>query len=121
MLGLPDGRVVDLSTGEIRDAIRDERVYQRLAVVPEPGEPSEWLRVLDETFAELAQPDRVIAYLRWWFRYSLGVSCYDESILFLQGAPSSGKSTICDLITYIAGRLRRDPRRQSARGTREST
>ena len=103
VLGLPDGRVVDLSTGEIRDATRDERVYQRLAVVPEPGEPSEWLRVLDETFAELAQPDRVIAYLRWWFRYSLGVSCYDESILFLQGPPGSGKSTICDLITYIAG------------------
>ena len=37
VLGLPDGRVVDLRTGETRAATRDERVYQRLAVVPEPG------------------------------------------------------------------------------------
>ena len=103
VLGLPDGRVVDLITGETRTAARDERVYQRFAVVPEPGEPSEWLRVLAETFAELAQPERVIEFLRWWFRYSLGVSCHDESILFLQGPPGSGKSTICDLWTYIAG------------------
>ena len=103
VLGLPDGRVVDLRTGETRAATRDERVYQRLAVVPEPGEPSEWLRVLGETFAELAQPDKVIAYVRWWFLYSLGVSCADESILFMQGPPGSGKSTICDLWTYIAG------------------
>ena len=103
VLGLPDGRVVNLDTGEIRDATRDERVYQRLAVVPEPGEPSEWLRVLGETFAELAQPERVIEYIRWWFRYSLGESCHDESILFLQGPPGSGKSTICDVWTYIAG------------------
>ena len=58
VLGLPDGRVVDLGTGEIRAAERAERVYQRLAVVPEPGEPSEWLRVLGETFAALAQPER---------------------------------------------------------------
>ena len=103
VLGLPDGRVVDLGTGEIRAAERAERVYQRLAVVPEPGEPSEWLRVLGETFAALEQPERVIAYVRWWFRYSLGVSCADESILFMQGPPGSGKSTICDLWMYIAG------------------
>ena len=37
VLGLPDGRVVDLRTGETRAATRDARVYQRLAVVPEPG------------------------------------------------------------------------------------
>ena len=103
VLGLPDGCVVDLSTGETRAATRDERVYQRLAIAPEPGEPTEWFRVLDETFAELAQPERVVEYIRWWFRYSLGVSCHDESILFLQGPPGSGKSTICDLWTYIAG------------------
>ena len=103
VLGLPDGRVVDLATGETRAAYRHERVYQRLAVVPEEGEPTEWLRVLDETFAELAQPDKVIEYVRWWLRYSLGVSCHDESILFLQGPPGSGKSTICDVWTFIAG------------------
>ena len=103
VLGLPDGRVVDLETGETRKASRYERVYQRLAVVPEEGEPTEWLRVLGETFSELARPDEVIEYVRWWFRYSLGVSCHDESILFLQGPPGSGKSTICDIWTYIAG------------------
>ena len=103
VLGLPDGRVVDLSTGQPRTAKRSERIYQRLAVAPEDGEPTEWLRVLGETFEELAQPDKVIEYVRWWFRYSLGESCADESILFLQGPPGSGKSTICDLWTYIMG------------------
>ena len=103
VLGLPDGRVVDLATGETRSASRHERVYQRLAVAPEEGEPSEWVRVLGETFAQLMQPDKVTEYVRWWFRYSLGVSCHDESILFLQGPPGSGKSTICDVWTCIAG------------------
>ena len=103
VLGLPDGRVLDLVSGLTRDADPGERVYQRLAVAPEPGEPVEWLRVLRETFSDLAQPEAVIEYVRTWFRYSLGLSCTDESILFMQGPSGSGKSTICDVWAFLAG------------------
>ena len=92
VLGLPDGRALDLDTGTVRRAQTSERVYQCLAVAPEAGEPSEWLRVLGETFSQLEKPAEMIAYLRWWLRYSLRRSCDDESALFLVGPAHSGES-----------------------------
>lgn len=66
VLALPNGRALDLATGQVRRAQPSERVYQRLSVAPEGGEPSEWLRVLGETFSQLEIPDETIAYARVW-------------------------------------------------------
>ena len=119
VLGLPSGRALDLATGQVRRAQPSEHVYQRLAVAPEAGEPSEWLRGLGETFSQLEKPAEMIAYLRWWLRYSLGRSCDDESALFLVGPTGTGKSTLADTWASVVGSelgATRDGNRLVARG-----
>ena len=73
VVGLPDGRVLNLADGSVTMA-PDARISMRLAVAPERGEPVIWLRVLAEAFGELFEPEIVIAWFRWWCRYSLGTS-----------------------------------------------
>ena len=102
VVGLPDGRVLNLDDGSVTMA-PDARISMRLAVAPERGEPVIWLRVLAEAFGELFEPESVIAWFRWWCRYSLGTSCAAEVIVFLFGPPGSGKSTIADTWALIAG------------------
>ena len=114
VLGLPNGRALDLATGEVRRAQPSERVYQRLAVAPEAGEPIEWLRVLGETFSQLEKTEEMIAYLRWWLRYSLGRSCADESALFLVGPPGAGKSRSPTLGRVSSGASSARPARAGA-------
>ena len=102
VVGLPDGRVLNLADGAVTMA-PDARISMRLAVAPERGEPVIWLRVLAEAFGELFEPEIVIAWFRWWCRYSLGTSCAAEVIVFLFGPPGSGKSTIADTWALIVG------------------
>lgn len=96
VLGLPDGRLWDVESGVPREARPNEFVSKRLGALPDPGEPGVWLQHLGEVFADHPQPKDVIAWLRWWLRYSLGTSCTDESIVFLDGPPQSGKSTLAE-------------------------
>ena len=96
VLGLPDGRVWDTVLGTPREARPDEFVSKRLGALPDPGEPAVWLQHLGEVFAAHPQAEDVIPWLRCWLRYSLGVSCEDESFVFLDGPPSSGKSTLAE-------------------------
>ena len=103
VLGLPDGRVWDVARCVPREARPDEFVSKRLGAMPEPGEPAVWLQHLGEVFAAHPQAEDVIAWLRWWLRYSLGVSCEDESIVFLDGPPRSGKSTLAESWLAAAG------------------
>ena len=103
VLGLPDGRVWDVARGVPREARPNEFVSKRLGALPDPGEPEVWLQHLSEVFAAHPQTEDVIAWLRWWFRYSLGTSCEDESIVFLDGPPRSGKSTLAESWLAAAG------------------
>ena len=102
LVGLPDGQILNLADGSVTTA-PDARVSMRLAVAPEQGEPELWLRTLAEAFGELPEPESVIAWFRWWCRYSLGTSCAAEVIVFLFGPPGSGKSTIADTWAAIVG------------------
>ena len=105
-LGLPDGTLLSLDSGAVvgrEDARPGVRVSQRLRVAPEEGAPELWLRVLREMVSELSEPDRVIAWLRAWLRYSLSPGCADHSMLFAFGPPGSGKSTPLDAWTWIVG------------------
>ena len=103
VLGLPDGRVWDVARGVPREARPDEFVSKRLGALPDPGEPGVWLQHLGEVFAAHPQAEDVIRWLRWWLRYSLGTSCEDESIVFLDGPPRSGKSTLAESWLAAAG------------------
>ena len=85
--GSPTGECGIACKGTPREARPDEFISKRLGAMPENGEPAVWLQHLGEVFAAHPQAEEVIAWLRWWLRYSLGTSCTDESIVFLDGPP----------------------------------
>ena len=102
LVGLPSGRVFDLRTGQAVDG-GDVFITRRLGVVPEDGEPTRWLRFLAETFSLTGEPDRVVAWLRWWLRIALSGDCRHESLVFLFGPRGTGKSTIAETWQYVVG------------------
>ena len=102
--GLPDGRVLNLRDGSVRDANGDaDLITMALGCVPAAGEPELFQRVLAETFAHCAQPPETVQYLRWWARMALTGDCKAESMLFLFGPPGSGKSLIADTLAHVVG------------------
>ena len=103
LVGLPDGRVLDLHEGA-RDARADDYVTRRLAAVPDDsGEPAEWLAMLASTFHDHGEAGKITAWLRWWLRYSLSGDCRDESLVFLYGPTGTGKSTLADTWAAVVG------------------
>ena len=103
VIGLPSGDCFDLVAGERRAATADEFISHRVAVDPEQGEPTLWLRVLREAVAGLREPEAVVAWLRWWCRHTLERHCDPEIALFQYGPAGSGKSTIADGWTDLTG------------------
>ena len=102
LAGLPNGRALDLRTGEIIDA-GDAFITRQLAVVPERGEPTAWLSFLEETFSLTGETDRAIAWLQWWLRRSLSGDCRDESFVYLFGPRGTGKSCLYETWQHVAG------------------
>ena len=102
LAGLPNGRALDLQTGEVVDA-GDTFITRRLSVVPEDGQPTAWLSFLGETFSLTGETDRVIAWLRWWLRHSLSGDCRDESFVYLFGPRGTGKSCLYETWQHVAG------------------
>ena len=104
LAGMPDGKgVLDLHTGEVRQAKESDRITMTLGCMPKAGDPALWLSTIAETFSDCDEPDAMVAYIRWWFRRALTGDCSAEAMLFLFGPPGSGKSTIADTLLYIAG------------------
>ena len=103
LAGLPNGRALDLRTGEIINA-GDTFITRQLPVLPERGGPIAWLNFLDETFSLTGEADRVVAWLRWWLRRSLSGDCRDESLVFLFGPRGTGKSTIAETWQHVVGK-----------------
>ena len=99
--GLPDGRVLDLRTGEVRAAVEADRITMALRAVPEPGEPLVWLRVLGDTFSYMDEPEAVLAYFRWWIRHALTGDCSAQRMAFLHGQSGTGKNTVADALLHL--------------------
>ena len=102
LAGLPDNRILDLRTCEAIEA-GDSFVSRRLGVMPEEGEPTEWLRFLWDTFGLTGEAEDVVSWLRWWFKYSLSGDCRDESLICLFGPRGTGKSTIAETWSWVMG------------------
>ena len=100
IVGLPSGRVLDLTNGTVGDAPADSYVTKRLSAEPDTTEePARWMRFLKQTFSE----PELIAWLRWWLKQSLRGDTAHESLLFLWGPPGSGKSTFAETWSHILG------------------
>ncbi|PHQ68332.1 MAG: hypothetical protein COB97_09955 [Paracoccus sp.] len=100
-LGTPGG-TVDLRTGEVRRACREDMISRMTSVAPsEPGtHPERWERFLDETFDGNRQ---VIAFMQRAAGYALTGSTVEHKLLFLFGSGRNGKSVFLNTLLDIWG------------------
>jgi len=99
LLGLPDGEVLDLKTGERRAATPNDLLTRALPVAPQ-GTCPRWLKYLEQ--AHPNDPE-LISYLQRWAGYCLTASTQEDMILFLIGVGGSGKGTFAEPLQKLLG------------------
>ena len=89
LLNTPGG-VVDLRTGELRPARREDYMTKIAAVAPDKTCP----RPIWDAFLKKIVPDDLAAYLYRVFGYALTGSTTEQVLFFLWGAGKNGKSVL---------------------------
>lgn len=102
LLGIPDGRLMNLRNCEIRDTRREDYVTQRVYTSPDANcSTSVWDRFVDE----ITLGDTALAA----FLVRLGALCLTgipwQNLFFLHGSGRNGKGVYLRLITKILGRM----------------
>jgi putative DNA primase/helicase len=102
VLGLPDGRLVDLRTSGVRDMRREDYITQRVYVSPDANCPTPvFNRFLDEITLGVTE---LAAYL-----VRVGALCLtavpSQNLFFLIGSGRNGKGIYGGLLTQILGRM----------------
>lgn len=99
LLGTPGG-TVDLRTGDLSDAQPADYITKLAGCTPERGEPTRWLRFLDEA---LAGDQEAIRFLRLWMGYCLPGDTREHALIFLHGRAGTGKSVFLNTAASILG------------------
>lgn len=102
ILGTPDG-VIDLKTGVIRPATRDDAITKLTKVSPQPGQMPTWESVLDRC---TNGDEEMRRYYQKWAGYTATGSTKEEALLFIFGPQQSGKSKFIHAIADILGDYR---------------
>lgn len=99
LLGTPEG-VVDLRTGVMREARREDLITNCCAVSPEPGEPVLWLKFLHEaTGGDKAFVD----WLQKLCGYQLTGITTEQILVFLHGPGGNGKGVFLHTVANVVG------------------
>ena len=99
LLGTPGG-TVDLRTGKIRQARRDDMITKLTTVAPKSGTPELWLKFLHEIF----NGDReLVAFMQRAAGYALTGETREHKLLFLYGTGRNGKSVFLNTLFHIWG------------------
>lgn len=99
LLGTPGG-TVDLRSGTIRPARREDLITKQTTVAPAPGKPALWLRFLSEIFDGDAA---MIAFMQRAAGYALTGETREHKLLFCYGGGRNGKSTFLDTLADLMG------------------
>ncbi|WP_171208729.1 MULTISPECIES: phage/plasmid primase, P4 family [unclassified Ruegeria] len=101
LLGTPGG-TVDLSTGEMRAARRDNMITKQTAVAPAPDgtEPSLWLQFLRDVFDGDTE---VISFIQRAAGYALTGITSEHKMLFLYGTGRNGKPVFLNTLFDLFG------------------
>jgi putative DNA primase/helicase len=101
LLGTPGG-TVDLRTGELRPARREDYISRQTLVTPaEPGTPCPiWMQFLAEATRNDAD---LIGFLQRWFGYSLSGITREEALTFIYGPGGNGKGVLMHVIFALMG------------------
>ena len=101
-LGLPDDRVLDLSTGQIRAARKDDRITRRAGCLPCEGEPT----LILESLRAVIDPDDWPYFLPWfqaWCGYVLTGYRREHKFMFIHGPERAFKSTLINILAIVMG------------------
>lgn len=112
LLGTPGG-TVDLRTGELRPARRDDMITKLTACAPSnPGtRPERWLDFLHEIFDGDIE---LVEFMQRAAGYALTGLTTEHRLLFLYGTGRNGKSVFLNTLSYIwADYARRLPPKRS--------
>jgi putative DNA primase/helicase len=105
LLGTPGG-TVDLRTGELRPARREDMISKMTAVTPSPAGTAAftWLKFLNDIFEGDAE---MISFLQRAAGYALTGLTSEHKLLFLHGTGRNGKSTFLETLQWIWGNYAR--------------
>ena len=95
LLGTPGG-TVNLRSGKMRPAQREDMIPMQTAVAPEPGTPTRFMQFLDEI---KVCPD----FLQRLAGYALTGSTKEEKVFFFYGSGANGKSKLLEQLQGIMG------------------
>ncbi|MBU8539484.1 hypothetical protein J3S20_16685 [Roseomonas tokyonensis] len=99
-LGTPGG-TVDLRTGQMRPADRQDHITKVTAAAPtETADCPTWLAFLDQATAGDAE---LVRFLQQWAGYSLSGSTREHALLFIYGPGGNGKSVFLNTVAGIMG------------------
>jgi putative DNA primase/helicase len=100
LLNTPAG-IVDLRDGRLRARRQDDYCTQLAAVAPDARIKSpNWLRFIGEVFGH--DPE-MVEFVQRALGYCLTGDRREQKILFLHGTGANGKSTLLDLVLWLAG------------------
>lgn len=99
LLGTPGG-TVDLRTGVFGPAKASDLITKLSGATPEHGEPTLWLRFLNEA---LDGDQEAIRFLRLWAGYCLTGDTREHALIFLHGLAGTGKSVFLNTLAAILG------------------
>lgn len=101
LLGTPAG-VVDLLTGTISPATKEQLISKSTCVTPQAGPHPWWDRVIARP-----QGGAMVEFLQLWCGYALTGDTREERFLFIHGPGGGGKSKFLNVISEIFGDYRR--------------
>jgi len=98
LLGTPAG-TVELRTGALRPAERDDHITKIVAVAPaETAECPSWIAFLKQATAD---DDDLIRFLQQWAGYSLSGVIREHALLFIYGPGGNGKTVFINVLAGI--------------------
>jgi putative DNA primase/helicase len=100
MLLCTPGGVVDLRTGELRPARREDYCRKITAVAPDAGCPTP---VWDAFFRDIIPDDELRKYLYRFFGYALTGLTKEQKFFFFWGEGQNGKSKLVAVVAGILG------------------
>lgn len=99
LLGTPGG-TVDLRSGKLSSALSKQHITKLTSCTPERGEPTLWLRFLNEA---LAGDQEAIRFLQQWFGYCLTGDTSEHAMVYGHGIGGTGKTVTLNTMSAVMG------------------
>lgn len=97
--------VLNLVTGELRDAVPDDLLLNRTDTVwdKDASIPKPWINFLEEVFELDEEPEDMIRFMQELFGYTLSGNISEQKIFCHYGSGANGKSKILSALKLVGG------------------